>query len=453
MLQACGVVSKKYITPASALTAQYRDTTITDSTTIADMPWNKIVTDTILQQLIEEGLKNNLDLKTAVENIHQAKATAQQARLSLLPSLEGSAQVTKTKTSEAALNFGSSANVNLNTTTYLSQLSSSWELDIWGKLRSSKKAALASLLQSEATARAVHTQLISDIAVSYYNLLALDAQLAITKQTLANRIDDQEVMKLLKESAVVDGAAVVQSEASRYEVELSIPDIEMSIMQEENTLSILLGRVPGHIKRGTLANQQTAKNLKIGVPSLLLQTRPDIVEAEMAFRAAFENTNMARAYFYPSLTLTANGGLSALDIKDFFKNSIFYNVVGGLTQPIFANGENKARLKTNVSLQQQALYNYQATWLTAGEEVSNALYSYQKAKEKQHSRAYQIAALQKSVEFTKSLLEYSSSTNYTDVLTTQNNLLSAQLSGINDKLQELQSIVQLYRALGGGWQS
>ena len=138
-------------------------------------------------------------------------------------------------------------------------------------------------------------------------------------------------------------------------------------------------------------------------------------------------------------------------INRFFNQSIFYSIIGGLTQPIFAQGENKARLKTNEALQQQAFYDYKLTWLTATEEVSNALFSYNKAIEKQTARTNQITALEKSVEFTKSLLEYSSSTNYTDVLTSQQNLLSAQISGINDKLQELEAIIQLYRALGGGW--
>ena len=171
----------------------------------------------------------------------------------------------------------------------------------------------------------------------------------------------------------------------------------------------------------------------------------------MSFRAAFEDVNMAKTYLYPSFTITTNGGLSSLSLSDFFDQSVFYNLVGGLTQPIFAKGENKARLKINKSKQQQAFYDYKATWLTAGSEISNALFSYKKAIEKQNSRAHQVSALEKSVEFTQALLEYSSTTNYTDVLTTQNSLLSAQLDGISDKQQELQAVIQLYRALGGGW--
>ena len=451
IFNSCGVVNKKYITPEANFSENYRDTNTQDTTSMASVHWKEIISDSILQKLIEEGLQNNLDLKTALENINQANASLTQAKLSFLPSLQGSAQVTKSKSSEAALNLGSINGINLNTTSYLGQLSSSWEADVWGKLRSNKRSALASFLKTEAATKAIQTQLISDIAISYYNLLTLDAQLEITKKTLENRIGDQETMKFLKESAVVDGAAVVQSEASRYEIEASIPDIELSIQEEENALSILLGRAPGVIERSLMKDQTVYSDLKIGIPASLLRNRPDIQEAEMAFRAAFEDVNYANTFFYPSFTISANGGLSSLSLTDFFDNSVFYNLIGGLTQPIFANGENKARLKINKSLQQQAFYGYKAAWLDAGREISNALFQYKKSKEKQESRTHQISALEKSVEFTEALLEYSSNTNYIDVLTSKNNLLSAKLNGISDKQQELQSVVKLYRALGGGW--
>lgn len=451
LMNSCGVINKRYTTPDSEFAEQYRDTLVNDTTSIATMPWKEIISDSILQNLIEEGLQNNLDLKVAIENINQAKASLVEAKLAVLPSLEGSASVTRSKTSESSLNLGGVTGINLNTTSYIGQLSSSWELDVWGKLRSNKRAVLASFLETEAATKAVQTQLISDIATAYYNLLALDEQLKITKKTLENRIGDQETMKYLKESAVVDGAAVVQSEASRYEIETSIPDIEISILEQENALAILLGRLPGAIERTSLKEQTAYNDLKIGIPSSLLRNRPDIQEAEMAFRSAFEDVNVAKTYFYPALTITASGGLSSLSLSNFFDNSIFYNLIGGLTQPIFANGENKARLKINKSVQQQSFYDYKAAWLNAGSEISNALYSYNKTKEKQESRAHQIAALEKSVEFTEALLEYSSSTNYTDVLTTKNSLLSAQLDGVEDKKDELQAIVELYRALGGGW--
>ncbi|WDF54165.1 efflux transporter outer membrane subunit [Mucilaginibacter sp. KACC 22063] len=446
-------VTKKYQQPALNTSNVYRDTTITDSTNIANLPVNQLFTDTVLQNLIAEGIRNNYDLKTAIQRINEAQANLRQAKLAYYPSLSGSAQVTRAKQSAAGLNFPPefANSFNLTTTTYQLGLSASWEADIWGKMSSSKRAALASLLQSDAAKRAVQTQLISDIANNYYSLLAYDKQLAITEQTVKNRISDVETMKALKESAVVTGAAVVQSEANRYAAEVTIPDLKRSIRETENTLCILLARAPGTIKRTNLDDQKAYTNLLVGVPSQLLKNRPDVQEAEFAFRSAFENTNLARTYFYPSLTISGEGGVSALRVKSLFEHSIFYNVVGGLTQPIFNRGENKARLRTAQAQQIEAFYSFQKSFLTAGQEVSNALYAYQTAVEKESSRAKQLEALQKAVDYTKELLKYSSATNYTDVLTSEQSLLAAQLSSVNDNLQQLQSVVNLYRALGGGW--
>jgi len=211
-----------------------------------------------------------------------------------------------------------------------------------------------------------------------------------------------------------------------------------------------LGRAPGAINRTTLDEQQLITTLQAGIPTQLLSNRPDVQEAELAFRAAFENTNLARTYFYPSITITGSGGLSSLALENLFNESVFYSLVGGLTQPIFNKGQNTARLRTAQAQQQQALYYFQQTLLNAGEEVSNSLFSYETALAKQAARKNQIAALEKSVEFTRELLKYSSATNYTDVLTSEQSLLSAQLSSINDRLQELQAIVNVYRAVGGG---
>ncbi|WP_316804529.1 efflux transporter outer membrane subunit [Pedobacter nototheniae] len=448
-LSAC--VTQKYDRPQVKSNNLFRDQNTTDTATIADLQWKSLFSDTTLQSLIQQGINENLDLKQAIERIKIAEATLQQSRAALLPSLQGDLSVTDAKQSKAALNFPEGVNINLETQTYKAQLSTSWEADIWGKLSSAKRGAYASLLQSDAAKRAVQTQLIANIANSYYSLLALDKQLAITEQTIKIRQTDVETMKALKEGAIVNGAAVVQSEANLYAAQVTLPDLKRSIKETENALSILLARGPGSINRTSLDQQVPFTNLQTGVSAQLLQNRPDVIAAELGFRAAFENTNVAKTYFYPALTLTASGGLSSLQLKDFFSNSVFYNLVGGLTQPIFAKGQNKARLKTAQAQQQQAFYTFQQTLLTGGQEVSNALYAYQTADEKETTRTKQVASLTKAVDFTKELLRYSSSTNYTDVLTSEQSLLTAQLSSINDRLQKLQSIVNLYRALGGGW--
>jgi len=444
-------VTKPYRQPDLNVNALYRDQANTDITTIANMPWQSLFSDTVLNGLIKEGLAQNLNLKIAVQKIVEAQATLGQTKAALLPSLSGNASVTRSKQSSASLDLPVGTEISTLITTYQLGLSTSWEADVWGKLSSAKRSAYANLLLTDAAKRAVQTQLIADIANNYYNLLALDKELEITTQTLQNRIKDVETMKTLKEAAVVNGAAVVQSEANRYAAEVAIPDIKRSIRETENALAILLGRSPGPINRTKLDIQKPIANLQTGIPSQLLKNRPDVQQAEYSFRSAFENTNVAQAYFYPSFTITASGGYSNLQLKDFFINSIFYNIAAGLTQPIFNQGINKARLKTARAQQQEAMYNYQQTCLTASGEVSNALYSYQSAMEKDGARRNQITALEKSVDYTQQLLRYSSATNYTDVLTSEQSLLAAQLSGVNDKLQQLQAIVNLYRALGGGW--
>lgn len=452
LLSLAACVTKKYEHPAELKTeGMYRDVSSTDTISIADLPTSTLFNDPQLQALIKEGIENNLDLKSAIERMKSAEANLRLSKTAFLPSLNLDLSAADNKQSRAALNLPPTINIPLETQLYRAQLSTSWEIDVWGKLGSAKRSALASYLQTDAAKRAIQTQLISSIANNYYTLLALDLQLKITEQTLASRIKNVEAIKELKEAGIVNGAAVVQSEANRYAAEVSIPDLKRSIRETENALNLLLGKGASSVIRNTLDMQQDYKGLQVGVSSQLLKNRPDVQQAELAFRVAFENTNLAKTYFYPQLTLTANGGLSTLRLENLFNNSIFYSIVGGLTQPIFNKGQNKARLASAKAAQQESFYAFQKSVLTAGSEVSNALFAYQAAVEKENSRAKQIASLEKAVDYTKELLKFSSATNYTDVLTSEQSLLAAQLSSVNDKLQKLQAIVNLYRALGGGW--
>ena len=437
-------VAQPYSQPSDAAGNNlYRDVSNADTTTIANISWKQMFSDTLLQALIQEGINNNLDLKVAVARIKSAAANARQSRLALLPAVDANA--TGTLQSVPSTQFGFPE-------AYQLYISSSWEADIWGKLTSAKRASLALLLQSEAYKRAVQTQLVADIAINYYSLMAYDAQLEVTERTVDNRKKEVETMKALKESDVVTGAAVVQSAANRYSVEITIPDLKQNIRETENTLSILLGRNPDTVFRSTLEQQTIITNLATGVPAQLLANRPDVQQAEYQLRNSFELVNVARTYFYPSLTITASGGLSATSLSQLFNPvSFFANITGGLLQPVFEQGINKQRLAVAQANQEEYLNTFKKTILIAGQEVSNALYSYHAAVEKQSLRSQQIDYLQKSVDYTKQLLEYSSATNYTDVLTSEQSLLAAQLSSINDKLQQLTAVVSLYRSLGGGW--
>ncbi|WP_423147347.1 efflux transporter outer membrane subunit [Rubrolithibacter danxiaensis] len=439
-------VTQKYKSAGLSTDGLYRDINSSDTSTMADIPLKEFFTDPELLKLLDEGISQNLDLKIAITRIQQSEAYLRQSKAALFPSLNANASATVSKLSD-----GQGGRLINNTRVYQLGLTSSWEADIWGKLSSSKRANLAALLESRAYARAVQTRLVANIANTYYQLLALDQQLAITQQSVQNWISTVETMKALKEGAIVTGAAVVQTEASRYAAEVTIPDIKQNIRETENALSILLGRNPGPVVRSSLEQQKQITAVSPGIPAQLLSNRPDVQQAELNFRYYFESTNVARSYFYPALTITASGGLSNTTLQDFFSaGSVFGNLVGGLTQPIFNQRANRTRYEVAKAAQQEALLSFKSTLLTAGQEVSDALSSYQTAIDKQSSRSSQISALEKSVAYSQDLLK-SGFANYTEVLNAQQSLLSAQLNRVNDQLQEFQSTVELYRALGGGW--
>jgi NodT family efflux transporter outer membrane factor (OMF) lipoprotein len=445
-LNACKV-TKHYAPPEPDMQGLYRDHSAGDTTSIASLAYNQLFTDAQLQQLISEGLSNNLNLKIAYSRVQAAEAYYSQGRAALQPSLAANLQASDNRLSVIQGN-----GVRRSATQYQAGLTAGWEADIWGRLSSAKRASLASLLQSQAYAQAVQTGIVANVAGYYYMLLALDQQLVITQQTVKNRIETVETIRALKDAAVLTGAAVVQSEASRYAAEVILPDLKQRIRETENALSILLGRVPGPIARGTLDGQRLPAAVSAGIPARLLANRPDVQQAEYNFRYYFEQTNVARASFYPSLTINASGGLSSLTLGNFFSSgSVFGSIGAGLMQPVFNRRINKTRLEVAKAQQQEALLGFQNSLLTAGQEVSNALSLYATAAEKQAVRTSQIANLTKSVAFTQELLKYGSA-NYTEVLTAQQSLLDAQLNSINDKLQQLQSVVTLYRALGGGRQ-
>jgi len=446
ILSSCSV-TKRYQTPEINTDSLYRDVTTADTNTIAHLNWNEVFTDPALQSLIQRGLTYNLNLLSAYTHIQQAQAYFNQSKAALLPDLDLSVGLTQSRLSESQRMGGSSS----SRTQYSLGASSAWELDIWGRLSSSKRAEFANLLQTETAAKAIQTRLISSIATYYYRLLAMDQQLQITEQTVVNWDTTVTTMKALKEAATVTEAAVVQSEAQRYAAEVTIPDLKQSIKETENALSILIGSVPGGIERGKLINQQTLSSLNAGVPAQLLANRPDVMEAELNFRTQFELTNVARAYFYPTLSITGSAGFNSQNLNNLLDPAAFIaSIGGGLTQPIFNRRANKTRLEVALAQQEDALLNFRNTLLVAGQEVSNALSLYETAKQKITIRAKQTDALQKAADYSQELLE-NGFANYTEVITARQSLLQAQLSSVNDRLEQLTAVVDLYRSLGGGW--
>lgn len=418
----------------------------TDSINSADLHWQEFFGDPQLKALVEEALANNLDLQMAISRVEQAQANFSQSKAAQWPSLSVAAQTTYVRNSEATYPDGP-REVN----GYQLAASSSWEVDIWGKLRSAKRVAYANLLSTDAAQKAVQTSLIANLASAYYSLMALDEQEKITRETVKTNIDLVETMKLLQASGRVTGAAVVQSEAARYAAEVTLPDLAQQITETENTICLLLGRTPGPIERSSLKEQLVPELMHTGVPSQLLDNRPDVMQAEYAVMAAFETTNNARAYFYPALTITASAGLESVELDDLLDpGSFMANVLGGLAAPLFNAKANKTRLTVAKAQQEEALLGLRSALLASGQEVSNALSSFDHVNTKISLRKQQIDALEKSVEYTKELLLYGSAT-YTEVLNAQQSLLAAQLSSVNDQVQQLTASLSLYKALGGGW--
>jgi multidrug efflux system outer membrane protein len=441
----CGI-SKKYATPETSSADLFRDVPITDTTGIGTISYNQIFTDTILQNLIRKGLAENLDLQIAYTRVRQSEAHYRQSRAAYLPTLNANAGVAQNRLAEAQ-GFG----VNTSVTQYELGVSSSWELDIWGKLTSSKRAALANMLATDAGARALKTRIVSNVASYYYQLVALDQQLEITEQTVRNWDSTVTTMRALKEAARVTEAAVVQSEAQRYAAEVTIPDLKQSIRETENALSVLLGIAPTSIRRGSLKDQSFSVLVKTGVPSQLLANRPDIQQAEFNYRNAFELTNVARASFYPSLTITGSAGFTPRSLSSLIDPSSFVASIGaGILQPIFNRRLNRTNLAVAREEQQAAYLSFKNSLLIAGQEVSDALSLHETAEAKKTVRENQIIALTKSVDYTRELLR-NGFANYNEVILARQSLLAAELGRVNDQLQQLQAIVNLYRSLGGGW--
>lgn len=449
-LQSC-FVAKDYIRPelTKETEALYRTENLpADSVSIADLSWKTLFKDPYLQQYIEDGLENNMDVRIAIQQMIAAQAYAKQGKAGFLPTLNVGPNYTRQEFSENS-QFGSIFSGGLDTYDVTANLS--WEADIWGKIRSNKRATQASYLQSVSAHQAVKTQLISSIANTYYNLLALDAQLDITKKTIETRQSGVETIKALKDAGQVTQVAVDQNIAQYNNARALQVDIETAIFKTENMLSILLGRSPQQFERSSLDLQKLEQETMLGVPATLLSNRPDVMAAEYSLIQSFELTNVANSSFYPSLTLTASGGLQSLQLEDLFKtNSLFANIIGGLTQPLLNQRKLKTQKEVALANQESALINFKKTLLTAGNEVSNALYSYENEVKKFEFRKKEVEALRTAESNSEELLK-NGYANYLDLLTARQSALTAELNVIDSKLLQLTSIVDLYEALGGGW--
>ena len=433
MLHSCGLYRKYEREDLHFVDSLYRRMSVpSDSVSSAAMTWDCFFTDTLLQEWIHTGLSFNTDINLARLKVREAEASLLEARWALLPGADFTAQ--------GGLPGQFSASVG-----------ASWQADIFGSLRNANRKAQAALEQSEAYRQAVQTQLVATIANSYYTLLMLDEQLVISSRTRDTWEENIRTLEALKRAGKTNEAAVLQAKANKLSVEANILTLEKSILAMENSMCALVGLVPMPVMRGNINEQTFPAKLSAGVPAELLSRRPDVRQAELALAQTFYARNSAKAAFYPNLKLngaigwTTGAGTIVLD-----PGSLIANLLGSITQPVFGRGINKARLQKAQAQYDQAAYAFRQSLLDAGVEVNNALTMWQTAKKRVELDKKQILNLQAAVWNTQLLMKHGNA-DYLEVLTAQKNLLQAELTEVSDRFDEIQSIVNLYHALGGGY--
>ncbi len=436
---ACGIY-KPYSRPDDIRTdGLYGPVESSDTTSLGDLSWTEVFTDPLLQTLIRTGLANNTDMQAAHLRVEQAKAALSSARLSYLPMFNFAPQ--------GAL---SSFDNSKFTKTYNLPLTASWEIDIFNGLTNAKRRAKALYVQSQAYEQAVQTQLVAGIANLYYTLLMLDSQYEVSTQTADKWRESVRIMRNMKEAGMTNEAGVAQYEANSLAIQASLHDLEYSIREVENTLATLLGETPHAIVRGRLDAQQLPDALLVGVPVQLLANRPDVRAAELSLAVAYYATASARSALYPKITLSgAAGWTNSAGSMIVNPGKLLLSAAGSLVLPLLNARAGRAQVKIAKAEQETAKLNFQQTLLDAGAEVNNALMQCQTARAKSELRRSQIEALERAVKSSELLMQYTPTT-YLEVLTAQQSLLSAQLSQISDRFDEIQGVVTLYRALGGG---
>ena len=420
------------------------DGTTTDTTSVSDITWQSLYRDTVLQGLINRALENNKDMKIAAAKIKEMMAAKRINFSRLFPSLganlHGETEVT---------NYGGSDNRSADPE-FGAKLRLNWELDLWGNIRWANEADIAAYMQSVEAQRALKLTIIAGVAAGYYELCALDEELSIVRQTLDARREGVRLAKLRYEGGLTSETAYNQALVELARTETLIPDLERQIKIKESDLALLLGDYSHPIQRGqVLADQHLPEALPAGLPSSLIERRPDIRQAEMALREANARVGVAYTDLFPKISLTGTFGLESDDLGNFLK-SPYWLPVADLVQPLFAMGRNKAKLKVAKAQYEQELHSYEKTVIEAFKEVNDAIVSVRKAREVRQSQAKLEAAARKYLELAQ--LQYINGvTNYMDVLDAQREFLSAQISLNSAVCNELLSVVYLYRALGGGY--
>ena len=448
LLSSCGLYNK-YERPEVNTTGLIRDVAsdidtlaVQDTASFGNLPWRQVFTDPQLQALIEQGLEKNADLQNAALTVEMYETMLKAAKLAFLP----------------AVQFGSNNGMgtistlhtdpSVTTKAYTLPVSASWTIDLFGNILSQKRSTQMKLLGMKDYQMAVRAQIVSGIANCYYTLLMLDEQLVIVNEMSRMSKDTWEMMKLQYQLGRVRSTGVQSAEAAYLSTQTTANDFRRQIRATENALSLLIGQAGQQIPRSTLAQQSLPTEFSAGVGIQLLQNRPDVHNAEMQLAACFHDVQTARSQFYPSISIGATGAFTNSN-GQMNPGKWLTTLFGNLTQPIFARGALIANLKVSQIKYEQAFNTWQKAILSAGNEVSNALVSYNAYDANAAIEAERVAVLTKNVEDTQALYR-SSGSSYLEVLTAEQQLLNAQLSLVTDNFNKMQAVVSLYTALGGG---
>lgn len=410
----------------------------TDTTSFANIPWRSVFTDPQLQVLIQKALDNNPNLLNAALNVEMAEAQLKAAKLAFLPQFAFTPQGTITRFNSAT------------TKSYTLPVAASWNVSLFGGLTASKRSTQMQLLQAKDYQVSVKTSLIAGVANLYYSLLMLDRQVELVEEMEGLTKSTWETMATFKDTrAGYYSTSVESAESNYYSVLTQKADLKRQVREAENSLSLLLGEPAGAIQRGRLEDQSLPTSFSTGVGIQLLSNRADVHANEMNLAACFYDVERARSAFYPSITISGNGGYSnGQGMVNPAK--ILWSAIGSLTQPIFMKGQLTAALKVAKAQYEQAYNTWQNSILSAGSEVSNALVLYNTSNEKSQIEEKQIETLKKLVNETNDLMHQKNAT-YLEVITAQSNLLNVELSKVADDFYKMQAVVNLYEALGGGY--
>jgi len=454
LMLACSV-GRNYKQPELNAPTAYSGGEVSDSS-VAVQSWKTFFADTTLQRLIDQALVRNFDLQLAIRRMEASQSYAKQAKLAWLPSLNANVAASTSYPSDNSLN-GLSLQNFLGTNhieDYTIGATLSWELDIWGKIRRQKQAALADYLQSFEAQRAVHTRLVAQVADGYYGLLMLDAQLEVAQRNLHLSDSIVQMLRLQKTAGEVTELAIQQAVSQQQNAAILVPQLDHAIQLQQNAIRLLAGSWPGEVARTSKLEDSLPADtiLHTGVPADLLRFRPDVRSSEAALMAANARVGVAQGNMYPSLVLTGNGGLNAYKASNWFSMpaSLFGTAAAGLTQPIFQRRALKTQLEVARNQREQRVIEFRQSVTVAVHEVTNALVKLDKLKEQQVVADARVETLDQAVNNAQ-LLFRAGMANYLEVITAQSRALQAELDKAVVTRQQLSARVELYQSLGGGW--